>query len=254
MKINVNIFLVLMFITGACSSTTRVSEGFSTQEDGSTKDVVNVKDGGKVPYEARVPEYSEGERLAWQEYNVSPLDTIWFDDYLVTGRDTFTYEQAYPKFAYEEYGVTMTDTIWFDNYLVVGADTLGYNEVYKPGRQFWLSIYGPGPEEFEWLTRPRRSATGMMLLEENLVYSGLLDGNSGFNWSYSSPLLSPQKAGIEVTTKGNRNTERPLYTYYMGRPPQVAAPDKTPELRNERERGVLFHISMFSAILMLLAL
>jgi hypothetical protein len=156
MKTNLNIILVLTLITGACSSTSLLSEGkddlYYTPGEENSNDLIIENAEGKAPEELPAVADHEDEPLACEEYNVSFTDTIWFDDYLVVGRDTFTYEQVYPQFAYQEYGVTPYDTIWFNDFLIVGADTMDYQQVYNTGRKFSMRIYSPGPEIY-WSKR-----------------------------------------------------------------------------------------------------
>jgi hypothetical protein len=72
-----------------------------------------------------------GWEFAWQEYNVSPEDTIWFDGFFVVGSDTLLWVDDYRwDYAWQEYNVSPADTIWFDGFLVVGSDTLLWEEVY----------------------------------------------------------------------------------------------------------------------------
>ncbi|MGF1585836.1 MAG: hypothetical protein ACFCUM_10970 [Bacteroidales bacterium] len=272
MKTNLNIILVLTLITGACSSTSLLSEGkddlYYTPGEENSNDLIIENAEGKAPEELPAVADHEDEPLACEEYNVSFTDTIWFDDYLVVGRDTFTYEQVYPQFAFEEYGVTPFDTIWFDNFLVIGADTLEYQQVYNKGRKFSLSIYSPG--EFYWSKRFNRGLllqgvtpfdfhlqTGISPFDFQLQ-AGIVpffSGGYGISWNYSAPLISPDQPWVEIINEGSRETSRPLYTYYMGLPPQVSERDQAPPaVRNDRERGVVFHISILSAILAFLAL
>lgn len=275
MKTNLNIILVLTLITGACSSTTWLSEGtddlYHTPEEEKCNDLIIASDEGKVPDESPAVADMEDEPLAYKEYNVSFHDTIWFDDYLVVGRDTFTYEQVYPQFAYQEYGVTPFDTIWFNEFLVVGADTMNYQQVYNTGRKFRMSIYSPGSEIY-WSKRYQglllagvtpfdfHLQTGISPFDFQLragispFISGLQTGGYGISWNYSAPLISPNQPWIEIVTEGSQETSRPNYTYYMGLPPQVSERDQAPAMRNDRERGVGFHLSVLSAILVFLSL
>jgi hypothetical protein len=268
MKTNLNIFLVLILITGACSSSSWLAEGsddlYYIPEERS-EDFAIAGDEGTVHAEATPVAYHEDEQFAYNEYDVSPLDTIWFDEFLVVGTDTLTYEQAYRQFAYQEYGVTPFDTIWFSEYLVVGADTLDYQKVYNRGRNFSLSFYCPGPEYFDLSNRINH---GLVLSDVTPFYpllrdrvapffSGLQAGmllsefqaqSYGISWNYSAPLISPRKSWIEVIADDSRETSRPLYTYYMGLPPVVVEKDRAPAMRNDRERGVVFHNSVISGI------
>jgi hypothetical protein len=277
MKANVNIFLVLMLITGACSSTSFLSEGtddlYYTPDEGNTDGIIVANSGDEeIISDVRAVAGFKDEQLAYQEYNVSPHDTIWFEDYLVVGRDTLTYGQVYQRYAFQEYGVTPFDTIWFSDFMVVGADTIDYQQAYHTGRKFNLSIYSPGPEIY-WSKRFNQGLllsgvtpfdfhlqTGISPFDFQLragiapFFSGLQTGGYGISWSYSAPLISPTQPWVEIITEGSRETTRPLYTYYMGLPPQVSERDQTPVMRNDRERGVIFHISILSAILAFLSL
>jgi hypothetical protein len=276
MKANVNIFLVLTLITGACSSTSLLSDGkdglYYSPDEGNSDVIIVANAGDEIISETRTVADIKDEQLAYQEYNVAPHDTIWFDDYLVVGRDTLAYEQVYPQFAFQEYGVTPFDTIWFDEFMVVGADTLDYHQGYSKGRKFSLSIYSPGPEIY-WSKRFNQGLvlSGVTPFDFNLqtgisqfdfqlhagiapFFSGLRTGGYGISWSYSAPLISPHQPWIEIVSDGSRETSRPLYTYYMGLPPQVAERDQSPVIRNDRERGVVFHISVLSAIIAFLSL
>ena len=136
-----------------------------------------------------------GWGYAWQEYNVSPEDTIWFDDFLVVGSDTLLWEQAYgwgnawrsnnPKLRINIFGAVAD---WYDPGLLLGFDDL---------RRY----YDPFNVEFLW----RNSSV--------TIYS--------FDNQFFIPYIAPVADWIEIAINNRTEATRPLYSYFMPLPPQV---------------------------------
>ena len=255
MKVKVTIIFILALIAGACSSRSYLAAVdddlyyYPEKEPGAKNETAspriadsNINVGGKM--------------YAWQEYNVSPDDTIWFDDYLVVGSDTLLWEQVYGsgrKYAWQEYNVSPDDTIWFDDYLVVGSDTL----LRENERKFEISVYGPGPEEFYWSDRLRRFHSHSPFdffarhsdpLFVELFWRSTNGLTGGVVTEFYAPYISPSLSWVKVIRERERDTERPLYTYYMGLSPRFA---DTGTSRPDTRRGVELHVRIpfFSAIL-----
>ncbi len=99
-KSAVNIILAVALVAGACSAGTSISAGddgnltgtdYSPYPASETGNNENSRvDGGKDVF---IP--VRGERYAFHEYNVTPFDTVWFEEYFVVGRDTIAYDQLY---------------------------------------------------------------------------------------------------------------------------------------------------------------
>ncbi len=92
MKTNVKIIIILALITGACSSGTYLSTGYddlyyTPGDDPVVKTVTERTE--------RVPANEQEQRYAYEEYGVSPSDTIYFEDYYVVGSDTVAYADDY---------------------------------------------------------------------------------------------------------------------------------------------------------------
>ena len=171
-------------------------------------------------------EQAYGWEFAWQEYNVTPEDTIWFDDFLVVGSDTLSWEQAYGwVFAWQEYNVTPEDTIWFDDFLVVGSDTLYYTRDYawsSTDRKLIINIPEPTADWYSPELSLRFYNSGM---HYDPFYVGFLWQNrNGTIYSFGNhffiPDITPIADWIEIAVNHRKETERPLYSYYMPLPPQ----------------------------------
>ena len=156
----------------------------------------------------------------------SPEDTIWFDDFLVVGSDTLSWEQAYGwVFAWQEYNVTPEDTIWFDDFLVVGSDTLYYTRDYawsSTDRKLIINIPEPTADWYSPELSLRFYNSGM---HYDPFYVGFLWQNrNGTIYSFGNhffiPDITPIADWIEIAVNHRKETERPLYSYYMPLPPQ----------------------------------
>jgi hypothetical protein len=208
----ISIIICLVLCTGACSSGISIPAGddvyvsgaglepYHAVENGNDeRDGVNGKGNVFIPV--------TGERYAFREYNVSPFDTVWFEDYFVTGRDTILYDEFYtpdPKYAYQEYDVTPNDTIWFDEYFVVGIDTTTYDLLYRNEPEFALSLdfyYNP----FFAFFIPVYPFISIELLIEN--YRQLSEESKIYNYQYyipDPPVISEVKNKPEDTDRYRR--------------------------------------------------
>ncbi|TVR74758.1 MAG: hypothetical protein EA408_01540, partial [Marinilabiliales bacterium] len=173
MKANVKILMVLALIAGACSSGTHLSTGYDdlyyTPGDEPvatvtevTREVVPERDARAVNAAAQ-----QEVRYAWEEYGVTPNDTIYFEDYYVVGRDTLAYEQVHHA----------------QQHYADGHVTNIYN------------IYDPN--QYYWSTRMRR-------FHSDYYYGGYYDPfytdfywrslnryHFGFSWGWHRPFYSP---------------------------------------------------------------
>ena len=174
MKASVKILMVMALIAGACSSGTHLSTGYDdlyyTPGDEPVVTVTEVTRETAQAREARTGNNAvqQETRYAWEEYGVTPNDTIYFDDFYVVGRDTFAYEQVHHA-----------------------------QEYYADGHV--INIHNHyGPEQYYWSTRLRR------FHHDHYFYGGYYDPfytdfywrslnryHFGVSWGWHSPFYSP---------------------------------------------------------------
>lgn len=103
MSVNVKIILILAFATGACSSGGYIASIYDDLYRDTVADKKSETEGssyavlpgtGTDSIDLTEGYYRDWE-YAWQEYNVSPADTIWFENFIVVGADTLSWEEAY---------------------------------------------------------------------------------------------------------------------------------------------------------------
>ena len=162
-----------------------------------------------------------GWEFAWQEYNVSPEDTIWFDDFLVVGGDTLDYTREYswsnndPKLRINIFGPA---TDWHNPGLLFRFDDL---------RRY----YDPFHVEFLWRNR-----------------NGAINS---FEGQFFVPYIGPIANWIEIAVHNRAETKRPLYTYYMPLPPQC--PDTSESPAERRRVNLQIQNPLIFAVLSLLS-
>ena len=149
--------------------------------------------------------------------------------------DTPLREDVYGwEFAWQEYNVSAADTVWFDDFLVVGSDTLLREDVYYGDGRFEINLYGPGPDRhYRWDPAGFNYYGGyfdpfyieFLWQKTNGITNSLV---TEFQFSYIAPFVN----WMEIAVNNRVETERPLYTYYMGRP--VQAPDSPAGLVQRR--------------------
>ncbi len=224
-------------VTGGClnagtpGTATETAPGSATVHRDTMKIPCFTRKEGDTPLREDV----YGWEFAWQEYNVSAADTVWFDDFLVVGSDTLLWEDVYGwEFAWQEYNVSAADTVWFDDFLVVGSDTLLWEDVYYGDGRFEINLYGPGPDRhYRWDPAGFNYYGGyfdpfyieFLWQKTNGITNSLV---TEFQFSYIAPFVN----WMEIAVNNRVETERPLYTYYMGRP--VQAPDSPAGLVQRR--------------------
>jgi hypothetical protein len=259
MKAKVIIIFLVLQIAGAGSGTFEASAGNSLNN---FTGIVCCPESGALPASAGTngPVHCDTIEYAWQEYNVSPEDTIWFDDFLVVGGDTLLWEQVYGwEYAWQEYNVSPEDTIWFDDFLVVGGDTLLWEQAYEgefgwssDGPKLRINIFGPATDWYN---------PGLLFRLDDLKryydpfhVEFLWRNRNGAFYSFESqffvPYIGPIADWIEIAVHTRAETKRPLYTYYMPLPPLGADTSEGPVQR--RRASLQIQIPLISAVRSLL--
>jgi hypothetical protein len=260
MRAKIRIIFLVILIAAVSSGTSMASAGeplINSPGVGCCPESGAFTTSAETTGPAAVHRDTMGWEYAWQEYSVSPEDTIWFVDFLVVGGDTLLWEQVYGwEFAWQEYNVSPEDTIWFDDFLVVGGDTLDYDREYSwSGNDPKLRIIILGPAT-DWYD------PGLLFRFDDLrryhdpFYVGYLWRNRNgaiysFDGQFFVPYIGPLADWIEIAVHNRAETRRPLYTYYMPLPPQ--GPD-TPESPVEKRRiNLRIQNPLISAVLSLLS-